>query len=209
MSSTDGSRFRRLAILSGALLLGVALLVPGASAAQTPSGAPDCGPASTTGNYDGWPVAGQVSANGNLVPIVVNTELVAGPPARFAFVLVDPQNVPLSSASVATHVRFFSLTQDPANPVATGDGAFLDAGNGTGFYHVPVTFPCAGDWGVEVTAALPTGTVSARVIFPVRPYGTTPAIGAAAPASDSPTATTPEGSRRSPPTRTLTPTSTP
>ena len=190
------SRVRRAAVLTSGSLLVAALLAPvaaGPSLAQSPSGAPDCGPASTTGNYDGWPQAGQVTANGNLVPVVVSSQNVAGPPTRFAFALVDPQNKPLSSATVATKVRFFSLTQDPANPVATGDGTFLDVGDGRGFYHVPVTFPCAGDWGFEVTAGLPTGTVGARVIFSVLPYGTTPAIGSPAPASDTPTATTPDG----------------
>ena len=181
-------------LTSGSLLV-AALLLPmsiSPSLAQTPSGAPDCGPASTTGTYDGWPTAGSVSANGNLVPIIVTNEIVAGPPGRFAFVLVDPQNQQLSSATVPTQVRFFALDQDPANPVATGEGTFLDAGNGTGFYHLPVTFPCAGTWGFEVTAGLPTGAVGARVVFGVLPFGWTPAIGSAAPASETPTGTTPE-----------------
>ena len=155
--------------------------------------APDCGPASTTGNYEGWPVAGQASANGNLLPIIVSSQNVAGPASRFAYALVDPQNQPLSAASVATQVRFYALDQDPATPVASGDGTFLDVGNGTGFYHVPVTFSCAGNWGFEVAAALPAGPVSARVVFTVLPYGSTPAVGAPAPASDTPTATTAEG----------------
>jgi hypothetical protein len=173
------------------------LLAPAAAYAQTnpaaPSSAPDCGPASTTGNYDGWPTAGNISANGNLLPIVVNTQVVAGPPTRFGYQLVDPQLTPLSSASVPTQVRFYALDRDPATPVASGDGVFLDIGNGTGFYHVPVTFPCAGTWGFEVAAGLPTGAASARVLFTVLPYGSTPAIGAPAPASDTPVATTPEG----------------
>ena len=189
------ARVRRAAVLTGGALLAAALLVPGTawtSLAQAPSGAPDCGPATTTGTYDGWPAAGSVSANGNLVPVIVSSEIVAGPPGRFAFQLVDPQNKPLSSATVATQVRFFALDQDPANPVTTGEGTFLDIGNGTGFYHLPVTFPCAGNWGFEVTAALPTGTVGARVVFGVLPYGWTPAVGAAAPASVTPTGTTPD-----------------
>jgi hypothetical protein len=176
-----------------AMLLAPASVAHAQADPPAPSSAPDCGPASTTGNYDGWPTAGNISANGDLLPLVVNTQVVAGPPTRFAFQLVDSQLQPLSSASVPTQVRFYSLDQDPATPVASGDGVFLDIGNGSGFYHVPVTFPCAGTWGFEVAAGLPSGAASARILFTVLPYGSTPAIGAEAPASDTPTATTPEG----------------
>jgi len=193
MRTSIGSRISRLGLLAGGALLATTLVTPTVSVAQSPSGAPDCGPVSTTGNYAGWPVGGNISANGPLLPLVVSSQNVAGPPTRFAFALVDPQNKPLSSAAVATQVRFFALDHDPANPVATGTGTFLDVGNGTGFYHLPVTFPCAGNWGFEVTAGLAAGAASARVIFTVLPYGTTPAIGASAPASVTPTATTPEG----------------
>ncbi len=172
-------------------------MLPGVTLAQSaqvaPTGAPDCGTPPATGNYDGWPVGGNISANGPLLPLIVSSQNVAGPPTRLAFQLLDPQNQPLSSASVPTRVRLFALDQDAANPVATVDGQFLDVGNGTGFYHLPVTFPCAGNWGFEVTAGLPAGAVSARVIFTVLPYGSTPAIGAPAPQSQTPTATTPEG----------------
>jgi len=193
MRTMFGSGTPRLGLLASGALLAAMLATPSAGLAQTPSMAPDCGPASTTGNYEGWPVAGQASANGNLLPIIVSSQNVAGPASRFAYALVDPQNQPLSAASVATQVRFYALDQDPATPVASGDGTFLDVGNGTGFYHVPVTFSCAGNWGFEVAAALPAGPVSARVVFTVLPYGSTPAVGAPAPASDTPTATTAEG----------------
>ena len=193
MRTPIGSRISRLGLLAGGALLATTLVTPTISVAQSPSGAPDCGPVSATGNYAGWPVGGNISANGNLLPLIVSTENVAGPPTRFAFQLVNPQNKPLSSATVATQVRLFALDQDPANPVATGEGQFLDAGNGTGFYHLPVTFPCAGNWGFEVTAALPSGPATARVVFSVLPFGWTPVIGSSAPASVTPTATTPEG----------------
>ncbi len=193
MHAPFATRLSRLGLVAAGALMSAALWAPAVTLAQGPSLAPDCGPASTTGTYDGWPIAGQVTASGNLVPIVVSSQNVAGPPSRFAFVLVDPQNQSVSSASVSAQARFFALDRDPATAVATGDGAFLDVGNGTGFYHVPVTFPCAGNWGLEVTAGLASGPVSARVIFTVLPYGSTPAIGAPAPRSETPTATTPEG----------------
>ncbi len=197
MRTTIVTRVRRAAFLVAGTALATTLLMPGPLLAQsgpaTPSSAPDCGTPPATGNYDGWPAAGNISANGNLLPLIISSQNVAGPPTRFAFALLDPQNRPLSSATVPTQARFFALDRDTANPVAGGDGTFLDASNGNGFYHMPVTFPCAGNWGFEVTAGLPGGPVSARVVFTVLPYGTTPAIGTAAPASDTPTATTPEG----------------
>jgi hypothetical protein len=90
-------------------------------------------------------------------------------------------------------VRFFAVERDPANPTSSARATFIDAGSGRGLYHVTVDFPCAGEWGMEVTATLPSGVASARVIFPVQPVGTTPAIGAKAPAADTPTATTSDG----------------
>jgi hypothetical protein len=68
----------------------------------------------------------------------------------------------------------------------------MDLGLDRGLYRAAVDFPCSGEWGAEVTAHLPGGDRVARVVFPVRPAGTTPAIGAPAPLSESPTADTPQ-----------------
>lgn len=164
------------------------------AAAQGPSVAPDCGPQSADGSYPGWPSAGQVTSDGQLIPLVVSSQLVAGPPSRFLYSVADPANpyVPTASADVTTEVAFFALARDPANPVATLPGTFLDSGSGLGLYHVTTTFDCVGPWGMTLTATLPTGQVTARAIFDVLPTGSVPAIGAPAPRSDSPTATTPE-----------------
>jgi hypothetical protein len=62
-----------------------------------------------------------------------------------------------------------------------------------GLYRTEATFDKAGDWGVEATATAANGAKrTGRFVFPVRDTGTTPRIGATAPASENPTATTAE-----------------
>ena len=181
-------RVRRAALLGGAALLSALLVACGGASAPS-------APPSTPFHYAGWPIAGQVSANGNIMPLIVNAETVVGEPTRFLYSFADPAapNTPLAAAAVQTRVSFFDLARDPATPVTTVRGTFLDSGNGQGLYHVPVTFDAEGDWGMQLDVALPAGVVGARAIFSVLPYGSTPAIGAPAPASVTPTATTPAG----------------
>jgi hypothetical protein len=93
---------------------------------------------------------------------------------------------------VTTQVSFFALARDPATAVATVPGTFLDSGSGLGLYHLTTVFDCVGTWGLELTAQLPTGPVTTRGIFDVGAASSVPAIGAPAPRSQTPTATTPE-----------------
>jgi len=70
-----------------------------------------------------------------------------------------------------------------------------------GLYRAQVTFPKAGQWALEVimkslaTGPPPSGKaeLEGRVVFPVDDSSSTPAIGANAPATDTPTATTADG----------------
>ena len=124
--------------------------------------------------------------------MLVSTQLAVGP-NRFLYSLINKANQSLSAANLVTTLRFFDLAKDPATAVATVPGEFLDATQGRGLYHAAVTFPCDGMWGVEVTAQQDEKTGAARVVFQVQPTSTTPAIGAAAPQVDTPTATTAEG----------------
>jgi hypothetical protein len=180
-------------VLAAALVAAPLASLP--ALAQSPATAPDCGPASANGNYQGWPTTGHVSATGNLLPLIVSAQTIAGPPSRFLYTIADPSNpsVPVASADVQTQVGFYALARDPASVVATVPGTFLDSGNGLGLYHLTTTFDCVGDWGMELTAGLPGGPVTARAVFSVLPYGSVPAIGAPAPRSATLTATTPDG----------------
>lgn len=177
------------------LALAAAPVATNGTVAQAPTQAPECGPQSADGAYPGWPAAGQASSTGALLPLVISSQVVAGPTTRFLYSIADPANpyVPTAAADVATQVAFFALARDPATALATVPGTFLDSGSGLGLYHLTTVFDCWGAWGLELTADLPSGPVTTRLIFDVLPYGSVPAVGAAAPRSESPTATTPEG----------------
>jgi len=181
-----------MALALATAALATAALGGGPVGAQTPSVAPACGPASAT--YPGWPAAGHATSQGALIPLVISSQVVSGPPTRFLYSISDPADpfVPTASADVATRVSFFALDRDPAAAVATVPGTFLDSGAGLGLYHLTMTFDCAGPWGLEVTAELPDGPIATRAIFDVQPSGSVPAVGAPAPRSRSLTATTPE-----------------
>jgi hypothetical protein len=182
-----------LSLLSLTLVVGALASSP--VAAQSPSMAPDCGTPSADGAYPGWPKTQQATSDGQLIPLIVSSEVVAGPPSRFLYSVADPANpyVPTASADVATQVSFYALARDPGTAVATVPGTFLDSGSGLGLYRLTTTFDCAGPWGMELVATLPSGPVTTRAIFDVLPYGSVPAVGAPAPRSPSLTGTTPEG----------------
>ena len=125
-----------------------------------------------------------------MVPIVVSSELVVGS-NRFLFGLTDTQNRPIASPELATTARFYDLVADPSTPVAEAPGTFIwTVPDELGLYHTTADFPRAGPWGVEIVASVAgQPDMTARAIFDVREASTTPTIGAAAPASDTPTAT--------------------
>lgn len=189
MTASDRHR-RPAALLLSTVLLALAGAAPAAAQESVPE-APACLPdgAEQPMRYDGWPVPGQAQASGDLIPYIVSTQVVAGP-ARILLTLLDSTNAILAAPDVPVTVAFHDLVADPATPVATVEGRYLDPGTGRGLYVVAADLRCWGDWGLEVTAGLPGGPVSARVITGVLPAGSTPRIGMPAPLSDSPVGTT-------------------
>jgi hypothetical protein len=185
---------RRLVLVLTAVLLGgctaAAAPTPAPTQPAQPADATACGPERPEG-YEGWPAGGSATADAAMIPLIVSTQNVVGP-SRFLFTLVDDQNQLLASEDVGTEVRLFALGRDTETPAVSETGTFLDSGTGRGLYRAAVDFPCSGDWGVEIEAGLPDGVSTARVVFTVLPEGSTPAIGAPAPQSDSPTANTPD-----------------
>ena len=170
-------------------LLAVLLLLAAATACGANGGAPTPVTRSAPpGGYPGWPQ--QVGAF-PVIPIPVSTELVVGQ-NRFLVRLIDNKNVSLASADRPVELRLYNLPADPANPVVTATGTFLPTIPGApGLYRANISFNAAGDWGVEVITTESDGShLTGRFGFPVRDTSTTPAIGAAAPTSDTPTAQT-------------------
>lgn len=166
-----------------------------AGSPQTPALTPDmstaCSLAAGSGatTYPGWPP----DADPELVPVIVSTELAVGR-NRLLLNLIDAGNVPLASPDRAVEFRFFNLAADSAVAQATAPAAYLPTFEGRpGLYRGAVDFPCWGEWGLETVAREADGSErTGRVIFPVRSTTTTPAIGAAAPAVETPTATNAE-----------------
>ncbi|HEX5148626.1 MAG TPA: hypothetical protein VFW02_06055 [Candidatus Limnocylindrales bacterium] len=145
-------------------------------------------PASPPAGFPGWPIGPDPDAQ--MVPIIVSSERAVGS-NRFLYALTDSANKPIASPELATTVRFFDLASDPATPVSEATGTFIwTVPDELGLYHATVDFTQAGPWGVEIVASAPgQPDRTARAVFDVRGTTTTPAIGAAAPASDTPTAT--------------------
>jgi len=164
----------------------VALLVAACGAA---GGAPTPSPTpAAAGGYAGWPPG----TTYELIPIPVSTELVVGS-NRVMVNLIDSENEPLASADLPVELNFYDLAADPAQSKVSVPGTFMETIPGRpGLYRAQVDFDRAGDWGLEVVTSEPGGTSrTGRMVFPVRQTGSTPPLGADAPSTDTPTATTP------------------
>jgi len=183
---------RRAAVL---LALPLLLAACGATDSAAVSAAPSGSDAAT---YPGWPIG--PTAGATVLPLLVNQQLAVGA-NRFLFALVDAadQTKFVAAPTVTTTLAFFDLDQDPTTPVATVPGTFIWAvpppsPSARGLYHAAATFSVAGTWGVQITVRQPgQAPVTTREQFDVLAATTTPAIGAAAPASATPTATTAAG----------------
>lgn len=173
-----------------ALLLGLGLLLGACAgpAATGPTASEVAASPVPAGGYPGWPAGPDPDAA--MVPIIVSTELVVGE-NRLLYALTDRSNTPIASPGLTTTIRVFDLAADPAAPVDEAPGTFIwTVPDEIGLYHATVGFERAGPWGVEITAT-PDGQpeTTVRAVVDVREQSSTPAIGAPAPASDTPTAT--------------------
>ncbi len=157
--------------------------VGGGVPTPTPAQAP-------AGGYPGWPP----NVGSDLIPIPVTSELVIGQ-NRLLVNLITQQNEPLASATRPVQFRLYNLASDPATPKVDTPATFLPTIQGRpGLYRATVNFDAAGDWGLETVTTEADGTHrTGRMVFTVLEQGSTPAIGAQAPTSETPTATTPDG----------------
>ncbi|MDE3088661.1 MAG: thioredoxin family protein [Chloroflexota bacterium] len=114
--------------------------------------------------------------------VSVASEIVVGP-NRFAVGLIDPAKGMIHDASV--HFRYFDLS-DPSKPAleSEADAVRYQTPDGeTTYYAQEREFKRAGDWGVEVQARMPDGTVSdKRIGFRVLANSPTLKVGAKPPA---------------------------
>ena len=144
---------------------------------------------SAAGPYPGWPGSGTVVANGDFVPVLVSAEVGVGH-SRVLMTVDDRAGRTLAAPDLTLEERFYDLAASSETPVSEVAGTFRWLIPETkGIYTAYADFDRAGDWGVEVTGhqdGQPDRT--ARVTFSVRQTTQTPAIGADAPPSDTPTA---------------------
>jgi hypothetical protein len=155
-------------------------------AASIPASIP---PSSASGQYPGWPGSGTIVATGDFVPVLVSAELGIGH-SRVLITLQDRAYRSLAVPAVTVDESYYDLAASTDTPVSEVAGTFRWLiPDEKGIYVAYADFARAGDWGVEVTAheaGKPDRT--ARVTFSVRATTLTPAIGAAAPPSDTHTA---------------------
>lgn len=169
--------------LAAALALGILV----AACATGPAATPTPGVSSTPASYAEWPP----NASYPLIPVPVSTELVVGPNRLLVNLLDAATNSSVASADRPVQLRLYYLAADAANPAVSADAIFMPTiPQRPGLYRANVALDRAGLWGLE--AIVDPGAASAqtgRFIFEVRQTGTSPAIGAAAPSDDTPTAT--------------------
>jgi hypothetical protein len=163
--------------------------------AVTDDALPACsGAAGPASDLPDWPLG--ATADAAFLPVVMSSLLTAGP-NRFLYNVLDASYRQLAAPDVPSRVDFYALERDTASPVERSGGTYLSSSLGRGLYRAEVDFDCVGEWGAEVFVEGPDGEwLSERLRFAVYPQGSTPAIGAAAPLSDSLTATTPQEAAR-------------
>jgi len=159
---------------------------PTAAPAGSPGASGACPTASDPGQPPGW---GQPSSAPAVLPILINPtgELTCGA-NRLLFSFLDRQNRPLGSPDRTASVALYDLARDASKPVATVDGTFVWAIEGSvGIYVANAAFGEAGVWGAEfrTTAAGKTDTI--RLTFSVSPSTGVVRVGQKAPASATPT----------------------
>ena len=165
----------------------------GTSSAATPSGAAPsgsaagaaCATAPAPTDLSAW---GQPETTPTLIPLLV-TNYVACGRARILFLYLDGSNNVASAPDRTAKVDFYNLGRDPNTVAATVEGAFVwTIENERGMYILDVDLPEAGTWGAEFTTEAPgSAAETVRLTFEVHDTSPTVAVGANAPASDTPT----------------------
>ncbi|MEA2486621.1 MAG: hypothetical protein QOF16_275 [Actinomycetota bacterium] len=126
--------------------------------------------------------------NARFYPAVVSSDLAIGD-NRVLIGLFNSHDAPVGSPKTHMRVAFYDLASSDTTPVATKDASFVWAIKGVrGLWEAEnVHFDRAGQWGAAITSSGGGLDSSAKVNFRVNQSTITPAVGSAAPASDSPT----------------------
>lgn len=130
---------------------------------------------------------GGAFAGAEAYPVFASSEIVVGE-NRFLVGLLDSNDAPIGSADIQMHIEFYDLAVSDTEPVFGTDMEFIETIPGArGLYKTTVEFGTAGQWGAEVMVTGEGLDETVNASFDVAEQGTTPPIGAAAPASVTPT----------------------
>lgn len=168
-----------------AVAVAVGLVLAGCSAASQPGTAGPSGQGGAGSRGAGSP--GASSSGPTRIPILIDAQDVVGP-ARFLFAFSDQANAPIGSPDMPATVAFYDLAKSSTTPTATVPATFIWAIQGSrGIYVADTTFTEAGDWAADFTTTKGGVTETTRVGFQVVATSSTPAIGAKAPDTPTPT----------------------
>lgn len=133
------------------------------------------------------PAAGQIQA------VLAASELVVGPNRLPIGLIVDGSSTNEPQAKVQLKFYYLDGTEAQKTEVqGTTDATYFGEHLPAGVYVAYPTLPAAGRWGIEVLATLPDGrTGTSSLLVAVKPAATTPALGSAAIAVDTPTVALP------------------
>lgn len=107
---------------------------------------------------------------------------------RLLFAMLDTKNVSIGAPELTVSVAFYEVATSTTEPAATVPATFLwTIPDQRGIYEVTTTFGAPGDWIAEFTSSKDGLTERTRVQFQVADKSPTPALGAKAPDTDTPT----------------------
>lgn len=170
--------------MRGRLIVGVIALIALFSACASDDGSDETGAQGSGSEAEQCPEDYQ---GADIYPVFISSEITAGEGQRFLVGLLDSNDAPFSSDAVEMRGNF--------EPVEGGEGgastdfSFIETvpSQDRGVYVGYPSFDAAGTWAVEISVSGDGVDEELRGCFEVTDKGTTPAIGAKAPASDVPT----------------------
>lgn len=120
-------------------------------------------------------------------PLFVNSEIVVGE-NRILVGILNQDDAPIGSPEIAVSADLYDLEESTTEPVSTMDLEFVwSIEDVTGVYVGRAAFPHAGKWGAEVSIQGQGIDETVKTSLTVAEEGSTPALGATVPASDTPT----------------------
>ena len=168
---------------------------PSVAPSSAPSGSQTAACATTTApaSVPGWTATVK---SGGIIPVLISSQQYCGANRLlFSFTTVATDSaghksqVPVGSPDRTATVALYELGKDATTPIATATGTFMWLIEGkSGIYVANLTYPDAGDYGIEFTTAKAgEAPETIRVRYQVQAASVMPAVGDHAPAVKTPT----------------------